>query len=172
MLGHGMDPTTLYFSHTVNLIHSFMKECKLKLRNRILLWNVYMVNPVMMNDTRSSGPLFVRKRFLQIREKLIQVAEEEDSDLSVDWRVSFKIEHNSTRKNLVKYKLLLTDYNNVVLHLLTADLFWTNWWMLFILGNILSHHRNTTASLERTKLCLFWNRAKSWFWNFYCETVA
>ena len=75
---------------TLNTIHDTMAQCKKKLKNAALLRNLVNLVPVLHNKTRWSGKLYMMERFLKIRDELIAVAEDENSDLQMNRTVPFR----------------------------------------------------------------------------------
>ena len=71
-------------------IHETMSQCKKKLKNAALLRNLVNLVPVLHNKTRWSGKLYMLQWFLCIRDKLITVAEDENSDLQINRTTQFK----------------------------------------------------------------------------------
>ena len=75
---------------TLNTIHETMSQCKKKLKNAALLRNLVNLVPVLHNKTRWSGKLYMMERFLRIRDELIAVAENENSDLQINSTAQFR----------------------------------------------------------------------------------
>ena len=75
---------------TLNSVHETMGQCKKKLKNAALLRNLVSLVPILHNKTRWSGKLYMLERFLKIRDDLITVAEDENSDLQLNRTVPFK----------------------------------------------------------------------------------
>ena len=75
---------------TLNSIHDTMGQCKKRLKNAALLRNLVNLVPVLHNKTRWSGKLYMMERFLKIRDELISVAEDENSDLQMNRTVPFR----------------------------------------------------------------------------------
>lgn len=69
-----MVDTTSELAAALTDVHITMLEFKTKLRNRAALRNITGLNPVLYNRTRWNGKLFVLKRFLDLRDHMIQVA--------------------------------------------------------------------------------------------------
>eukprot|EP00957_Ditylum_brightwellii_P089096 6784694-Ditylum_brightwellii.AAC.1 len=67
-----------------------MASWKRSLKNRALLHNLTHLKPVLWNKTRWSGKLHSLSRFLLIHNELIDVADEERSNIDVDSSIAFK----------------------------------------------------------------------------------
>eukprot|EP00171_Calliarthron_tuberculosum_P002370 IDg2370t1 len=102
-------------SSTIDSIHDTMKSCKTKLKNRALLRNISHLNPVLHNVTRWSSTYHMIKRFNLIRDDLITVSNEEDSNLDLDKRAVFKTKAE-------KYSKQLGEINYITLELQTRGI--------------------------------------------------
>lgn len=60
----------------IDSIRKSMSECKLSTKSMSMLRNVNLLSPVLFNETRWSGKFEMLKRFLEIRNGLISIAEE------------------------------------------------------------------------------------------------
>ena len=75
---------------TLASIHETMSQCKKKLKNAALLRNLVSLVPILHNKTRWSGKLYMLERFLRIRDELVAVSEDENSDLQINKTTQFK----------------------------------------------------------------------------------
>lgn len=81
---------TVDLHRTLEAVHETMSQCKQRLRNAALLRNLIDLRPVLHNKTRWSGKFYMLRRFLRIREELIEVSQDERSDLVVNSSQAFK----------------------------------------------------------------------------------
>ena len=80
----------------VNEIHKTKLEFKMKLRNRSALRNLTSLNPILYNKTSWNGKYLVLRRFLELTERMIQVADASDID-------DFLKRSNTFRGTVLKY---------------------------------------------------------------------
>ena len=77
-------------STTLTSVHEIMRNVKSKLKNTAVLRKLTKLKPLLSNDTRWSGKVAVVRRFIDIKEQLIEASEHEDSDFFVNTSSSFK----------------------------------------------------------------------------------
>lgn len=71
-------------------VHDTMTQCKQRLRNAALLPNVIDLRPVLHNQTKLSGKLYMFEHFLRSRDEIIEVSQYDRSQLVVNSRQAFK----------------------------------------------------------------------------------
>lgn len=101
---HRMIGKDIRLKETIESIHDMMRSCKQKLKNRDVSRNLICLNPVLNVDTRWSSSFHMISRFNDIREDLIQVADDEHADLIVDSRPSLKSKSERFSKMLKEIK--------------------------------------------------------------------
>lgn len=69
---------------TLISVHETMTQCKQRLKNAALLRNLVSLSPFLYNHTRWSGKQCMLQRFLRIRDELIEVSDEDRSDLAIN----------------------------------------------------------------------------------------
>lgn len=79
-----MVKNTIDLELTISSVHETMVQCKHRLRNATLMRNLIDLRPVIHNQARYSGKLYMPERFLQIRDELIEISEDERSELTVN----------------------------------------------------------------------------------------
>lgn len=77
-------------SSILSSIHNTMVDCKSKIKNRVVLRNLTVLNPLLYNDTRWSGKYLMLKRFLQFRDQVIEASNSELTNIRVSSSEIFK----------------------------------------------------------------------------------
>ncbi len=98
-------------SNAIYNVLETMREAK-QLKNSALLRNITDFEPVMHNKTRCSGTYEMLKRFLSIREELLEVRSSADSTLPIGGTLQF---HTKVKK----FKSLLSEIDIVAKSLQT-----------------------------------------------------
>ncbi len=99
-----------------NLISSVRKamlEFKSKNKNRTMLKTLAKLGPILDSKTRWNGKYLMLKRFLEIREKMIEVSDQQYSNISIDRSLYFK-------NKVEKFVSQLSEINSVSLDLQTS----------------------------------------------------
>jgi len=94
----------------LNSVHETMLSCKQKLKNSALLRNLTDLKPIIHNQTRWSGKFYMMQRFLRIRTELIEISNDDRSDIVVN-------SSNGFRAKCEKFSSWLNHINNVTLFL-------------------------------------------------------
>ncbi|KAI0556954.1 Ribonuclease H-like protein [Gracilaria domingensis] len=90
---------------TIDSVHGTMKDAK-KLRNAALLRNLTDLSPRMHNTTRRSGKLHMLKRFIRIREDLLDVHNSSEGDLLIDASVQLATRAQKFSKMLAELDIV------------------------------------------------------------------
>lgn len=69
-----------YLRETVNSVHQTMKDIKFKSKSAAVLRNLTELRPIMDNATMWSGKVAMLARFNEIRNEIIDAADDPDSD--------------------------------------------------------------------------------------------
>ena len=93
-------------TRVIDAVHETMRTAKIKLRNAALLRNLTDLRPIMNNETRWSGKVLMLKRFLRIREELIEASNDLHGDIPINISSSFT---SQTRK----YQAMLSEIDVV-----------------------------------------------------------
>ncbi|KAI0559108.1 Ribonuclease H-like protein [Gracilaria domingensis] len=75
---------------TLTSVHETMTQCKQRLCNAALLRNIVNLKPIVHNKTRWSGKFYMLERFLRFCDNLIEVSQDERSNLDVNDSVAFR----------------------------------------------------------------------------------
>ncbi len=94
------------FKTTLSTVHTTMKQVKTRLKNAAVLRNLCDLNAIIGNSTRWSSKFAMLKRFLEIRNELIDACEHPDADFMVNATDEF-----STKTQ--KYYLMLSEIDVV-----------------------------------------------------------
>ncbi|KAI0560856.1 Ribonuclease H-like protein [Gracilaria domingensis] len=90
---------------TIDSVHGTMKDAK-KLRNAALLRNLTDLSPIMHNAIRWSGKLHMLKRFIRIREDLLDVHNSSEGDLVIDASVQLATRGQKCSKMLAEIDIV------------------------------------------------------------------
>lgn len=77
-------------NRTVDSIHQTMANCRRRLRNRAMLRNLTELTPITPNATRWSGICRMMNRFLEIRDDLLLVADQDGATITIDRSAAFE----------------------------------------------------------------------------------
>ncbi len=91
--------------NTISSVHDNMRSAK-TLKNVAVLRNLTDLNPMMHNRTRWSGKLYMLRRFLNIREELLEIHDSLDGDIEIDDTTRF-------HGKLINYTKVLRAIDNV-----------------------------------------------------------
>ena len=97
-------------SCTINSVKKTMLDFRSKLTNRALLRNLASLAPVIDNKTRWAGKYFMLDRFLRLREEMIKVADNNESDVYINRSIMF-------RNKVKRYVDQLAEIHSVTLDL-------------------------------------------------------
>ncbi len=75
--------------NTISSVHDTMRSAK-TLKNTAVLRNITDLKPIMHNRTRWSGKLYMLRRFLNIREELLEIHDSRDVDIEIDDTTRFQ----------------------------------------------------------------------------------
>ncbi len=92
-------------SITLEYVQKTMNQCRKRLKNRATLRSLTDLSPTIPNDTRWLGMADMIQRFNTIKNELVSLFEDENTNLDVDGSICFQRQALSVEKQLTKFKV-------------------------------------------------------------------